>query len=1107
MHDRTKRRVAGGLIAVVVLTAIYTLAGFLLVPYAGQRMLARYADVLERHLEAAELRFNPYTYTATAREVTLRERDGAPIARIGEAHLDLDFWSVVRDAWRVSDVTLRGIEIDITVDRNGETNLARLARDLRKGSDPAQDQRAPPALTIGNLLLDQLVVRYVDRSRGNPVQLAAGPMLIKASDLSTVQGREGRYAIETALPEKAALKAEGTLGLMPLVSSGSVAVNDLRLSTLWPLVADGLQLSTPRGAATAQARYRFQQKDGQTAFAVEEADLRLEQVQLALPGAERPLLEVERAHAAKASYDSATATAVISTLTLANGRYLAALDADGRFNWAQLATAKPDPKPAAGRPWQARITEIHLDNIAVRYEDHTRLTPLVFDIGRGDARLGLALASGPEGVRTTADGIRLELKAVALEQAGKPEPLARWARAAALGRIDTGERVIRVDDLQLSGGALALLRDAQGSLPLAAAFASRRPPEPPSGPAWATVVGNAAVEDTRLALGDDSYSPALRYDLDISRLAVKNVDAGSTAPLAYELAAKASQGGTLQAAGTASQDFAAAQAKLDVRGLNLAPLQTVLGRYTTLQLTSGQLGTSAAVAYTRAGKPMLRVTGGADVTGLVLHELGRKEPFFVWKRLAADNVVLTLGPDRIDVQEVTLDSPQTAIVIAADRKVNLTQVVRDTKGTKEATAPAPKPAADSPAFPARVGRVRIVNGTLDFADLSLVLPFSTRVVRVNGSMLGVSTDPDSRAELKVAGNIEPSGYASAEGGVNLREPTAFMDINVKFQNVEMPPLSPYTATFAGRKIDGGRLWLDLDYKIVDKQLAGANRVLLENVELGERVQAPNALDLPLDLAIALLKDSQGRINMTIPVSGDVGNPQFAYGALIRDAIGAALARIVTAPFRALASLFGGGSDAELSKVRFSAGSARLFPPERERLLTMVKGLQDRPQLRLVVHGTYDAQRDGQRLRLAPVRQELAQTMGMTLKAGEDPGPIAYSDTQTQQAIEKLFVAREGRDGLRAFAEAFQRGQGESAPRSEADRRRVYYEALFERLVERQPVPDTALEQLAGERARAIAAVLAEAGLAVERTAVGAIRPAASDNPRPGVEAELALTTR
>ena len=209
--------------------------------------------------------------------------------------------------------------------------------------------------------------------------------------------------------------------------------------------------------------------------------------------------------------------------------------------------------------------------------------------------------------------------------------------------------------------------------------------------------------------------------------------------------------------------------------------------------------------------------------------------------------------------------------------------------------------------------------------------------------------------MRLEGRVDEYGLARVNGSLRPFQPTSFLDLNVVFRNVEMPPLSAYSATFAGRRIASGRLALDLQYKINDRVLAGDNRVVLEKFTLGERVESPGALSLPLDLAVALLTDSDGKIDIAVPVRGNVDDPKFSYGQVIWQAITNLLTRIVTAPFRALGALFGGGAE-QLEDIAFDPGRAALLPPEREKLKHLAEGLSKRPQLRRGGRGTVRAGR-------------------------------------------------------------------------------------------------------------------------------------------------------
>jgi hypothetical protein len=257
------------------------------------------------------------------------------------------------------------------------------------------------------------------------------------------------------------------------------------------------------------------------------------------------------------------------------------------------------------------------------------------------------------------------------------------------------------------------------------------------------------------------------------------------------------------------------------------------------------------------------------------------------------------------------------------------------------------------------------------------------------------------------------------------------------------------------------------------------------------VEAPGALSLPLDLAVALLTDSDGKIDIAVPVRGNVDDPQFSYGQVIWQAISNLLTRIVTAPFRALAALFGGSGGAEqLEDIAFDLGRAVLLPPEREKLKRVAEGLAKRPQLRIVAEGQYGSG-DRAALQQREVEAATAAALGRAPAAGKPTDPIEVTDAKTQRALEALYVQRNSEQGLAEFAAQTGKTRGKPVDRVNAalallgrgSPDREFYEALLKRLNETAPVPDAALAELAAERARSVTEHLTGTlAVAPERTA-------------------------
>jgi hypothetical protein len=355
----------------------------------------------------------------------------------------------------------------------------------------------------------------------------------------------------------------------------------------------------------------------------------------------------------------------------------------------------------------------------------------------------------------------------------------------------------------------------------------------------------------------------------------------------------------------------------------------------------------------------------------------------------------------------------------------------------------------------------------------------------------------------------------------LQQPERLTDIDMAFRNLDMSALSPYVVKFAGYEIESGQLSLDLQYKVRDGRLQGENKLVLTKAELGRKVESPGALDLPLDLALAILKDSNGVIDIGVPVRGDLNDPQFDYGAVIAKAIGNLIGGIVTAPFRALAAMFGGG-DKPIDTIQFEPGMATLAPPEQQKIETVARALAERPALVLKVAPVVAPEQDTPVLQSLAVRSEIALRMGLKLEANEDPGPIDAANPRVPAAVKAAFSARyapavfealaqraveqagEGAagQGKTARGSAGQgAGQGKAASSPVAQGTSVptrrtaqtpppaFYQGLIERMISEQAVSQEELAQLATRRAEAVvAAVTGEnGGVPSDRVQTGTLR--------------------
>ena len=594
------------------------------------------------------------------------------------------------------------------------------------------------------------------------------------------------------------------------------------------------------------------------------------------------------------------------------------------------------------------------------------------------------------------------------------------------------------------------------------------------------VVKTVAVSGLQASISDLAALPgAPLLNLKDIIVGLEHVDGKS--PMTFDAALSVVEGGRIRAAGTLSPQGPSVEAQLQVADLALAPFQPYVDQALAVNLTSGVFSLKGALRH--GGKPggaQTAFQGGFKLDDLRLVETGGSDTLVGWKSVQTDQLTLELEPNRLEIGDLKVVRPVGKFIIAKDRSINLVKVVKVDTGAKKDAAP------PAETFPYRVRRVLVSEGKVDFADLSLITPFGTRIHELKGVVAGVSSVRNTRAQVKLDGRVDDYGTAKIDGELNTSDPKAFTNISVAFRNVEMSRLTPYSGEFAGRKIESGKLTVDLKYKIDRSQLAGDNRLVVERLTLGEKVQSPGAVDLPLDLAIALLSDSNGVIDLGLPVSGNLDSPEFSYGALVWKAFTNLLTKIVTSPFRALGALLPGGGEDGFDAVAFEPGRPELTPPEREKLAQLAGALQQRPQLKLSVQGRYTPEADRAELQAIAVRRALAARLGRAPEAADDP--VDYSGPETAKAVEALFVQRLGAEALKALrAEqaaalakarkeaAAARAAGAAPPPVEDDPGR-FTKDLIARIERAEPVDDAALSRLADARAAAVVAEVRDVGM-------------------------------
>lgn len=1149
--------VAGVLVAYCAFAylAVDPLARWLLPKVAESQLSSR--------LQVERVNFDPWRLMLTVDRLRLARLDGMPLAGFERLVVDLETSGVMRWAWRFKDIRLTAPQVNLDIAPDGRFNWAELLAKLNEDQEESQqmarvlidhiliergnmhyqerNRPAPFKAVLQPLGLELDGLSTLPADRGDYSILAQLPE----------QGGTLKWKGDIGLNPLASNGAVEVAGvklakLLSIVEAGSVPLGAVRgdmatrfayrfamvkgKSQLFPQAQiENLGLTLDRVAAdllaagTTQARLEAEQLQfnlPRLSFSMHNGtQLQFQQLalalrQLSLSRQEQPLLQLAQAEVNDVSFDLVPNQLKVIDVLLQQGAIHSLRSKDGSSDWQQLLAGLTPPDPAApadpanppkdaATPLSFTLDRVRLAQWQARHLDQAFVHPL--DLAASEINLEFTLNNAGGGMAL--QSFNGDISGLSLKSSLYPLPV------VTLAGINLQDGVVSVPDssaslasVVLSGLQTQVLRSAGKPLNWQAILETPPATKPaPSGKdtaqaqgtPWKATLGRLALENASVRIEDRSVAKPLVLDLRGRLLELQQLSLDMAKPLPLKARMQFGQGGALEVVGKLTPQPLKADLQVKLNNLALKPFSPLLNQVALLKLDGGSLSVRGKLGLEHRQALQGSFRGGFGVKQLAISEETTAAPFLAWKEVTSDSVKLTLAPNRLHLDELRIVQPTGKFIIYEDGSMNVKRILRPSPPA--GASPPTAKAGSEGGFSVAVERVSVDNASLDFADLTLRPQFGTHIEALSGVINGLSNDPATTAQVELDGKVDEFGSARIRGSIQPFQASEFTDLQLSFKNLDMNRLTPYSGKFAGRKIDAGRMSVDLEYKIKQRQLTGENKFVINKLRLGERVESRDALDLPLDLAIAILEDSDGVIDLDLPISGRLDDPQFSYGKIIWKAIANVLTKIVTAPFRALGKLLGANSE-KMQDVGFDAGSAVLAPQEQEKLQTLAAAMAKRPALSLTIVPAYDPVADTAALQELATRRDVLKEAGLKLQAGEKPGPLDLNNVKVQSAIERLLKERSGGGRsskmLDDVKDYFRKPKPEDLPK--------YTEKLAQlRLT--VPVADAELASLANMRAGAMQDYLVKsAGLDANRVGVAPVVKAASDGKAVNLKLELGV---
>lgn len=523
---------------------------------------------------------------------------------------------------------------------------------------------------------------------------------------------------------------------------------------------------------------------------------------------------------------------------------------------------------------------------------------------------------------------------------------------------------------------------------------------------WSLSLHALELKDAAIQAEDRSVKPATKIALAPLNVKVEEASLDLAKPVKVMLDATINGGGKLSFSGPITPQPLAAELAVKMADIELSVAQPYLAQYTSMTLNSGLLSGETKVVY-GASKPQVSVAGNISVTKFRTLDNALHQDFVNWDQLQLQGIDFQHGPDRLNIDQVLAQKLYARVIIEPDTSLNVkrvlagpnaTVVAPGTPGTTAApvtataTAPPPKsrraqkgaartPAAKpqaAPGMPILVKNVIIQASEADFADLTVQPNFSTGIQNLEGTVSNLSSRTGSRAKIDLKGQVDPFAPVSISGEANFLSTVLYTDIALSFRNIELSTFNPYSGKFAGYNIAKGKLTTEFHYKVDDRKLDATHHIVVDQLEFGEKTESKQAVSLPIKLAVALLKDKNGVIDLSFPLTGTIDDPQFKLRPVIWSVVVRILEDAVTAPFRLLARAFGGGPDMQF--IDFEPGAADLDAAGTDKAHAIAKALVERPQLKIEVPIAALKELDGASLVDAQLKSQITDAQALRKKA-------------------------------------------------------------------------------------------------------------------------------
>ena len=668
------------------------------------------------------------------------------------------------------------------------------------------------------------------------------------------------------------------------------------------------------------------------------------------------------------------------------------------------------------------LKSVRLKKYAPYYRDN-----ILFDIedGRLDLSTRYKYAKGEKEPEILLPGISLSLAALRLRRPEENEDFLKIPGFSIKETdLDLTKKELKIGTFSTQKGDVLIKRLKNGDLDLLKLTpAPSLPKEPPKEtkpgdkPAaaekpWLISLKRMSVDNYAIKVEDQTPSQPVTLTAQNIKMRGENISTARNSKGKLTLSVLLNQKGTISSAGTIGIDPLSADLKMELKDIEIVPLQSYFTDKVNITVKDGAMSTTGNFLLSTNDKKELKITykGEASLTNFSSVDKLEGADFLKWESLSFSDLNAGSNPLLVNIKGISLTNFYARAYVASDGTVNLQNVLKKEE-SKPGVPSTPPPQQEKSATASKekeasnvnIDMITLQGGKVDFSDKSVKPEFLTKLSEIGGRVSGLSSQENTTGDVELRAMLNDYAPIEITGKINPLTENLFVDLTVRLKDLDLSPATPYSGKYVGYTIEKGKLNFDLKYLINKRKLDSQNHIFLDQFTFGDKVESPKATKLPVKLAVALLKDRKGEIKLDLPVTGSLDDPKFNIWSIILKILVNLISKAATSPFSLLGAVFGGGE--ELSYIEFDYGRTNILEANVKKLQTIEKALHDRPSLKMDIEGHVDMERDRDGLKQYLFDKKVkVQKLNEMVKKGQPAIPVDEVKIEKQEYEKYLKMA-------------------------------------------------------------------------------------------------------